>query len=191
MYYPKSQITPNLYSDGRLYLTTTLQPYFGYYFETSDGKSFTGKEPNDGNNIRLITPEQEENQDIFIPGVEDLRFTRKNKKYSILTDNVSPLTNNFPISFNPQPTKSDYQTGEITRFFAKKRNENTYTEVIDNSVDANPMYFTFNMQWVISGDESQVKTTNQKTVELYMRQLPIPAFNQFLKNNYLKFWKPS
>ena len=36
-----------------------------------------------------------------------------------------------------------------------------------------------------------VSTTNQKMVELYMRQLPIPAFNKFLKNDYLKFWKPN
>jgi len=191
MYYPKSQITSNLYSDGRLYLTTTLQPYFGYYFETSDGKSFTGKEPNDGDNIRLITPEPEENQDIFTPGIEDLRFNRKNKKYSILIDNTSPLTNDFPIPYNPQPTPGDYQTGEITRFFAKKRNETIYYEVENSNVELNPMYFTFNLQWLISGEESYVKTTNQKMVELYMRQLTIPAFNQFLKNDYLKFWKPS
>jgi hypothetical protein len=191
MYYPKSQITPNLYSDGRLYLTTTLQPYFGYYFETSDGKSFTGKEPNDGDNIRLITPEPEENQDIFTPGVEDLRFNRKNKKYSILINNTSPLTNDFPIPYNPQPTQGDYKTGEITRFFAKKRNENIYYEVQDTGVSSNPIYFTFSLQWVISGEELYVSTTNQKMVELYMRQLPIPAFNKFLKNDYLKFWKPS
>jgi hypothetical protein len=191
MYYPKSQITPNLYSDGKLYLSTTLQPYFGYYFETSDGKSFTGKEPNDGDNLRLITPELEADQDIFTPGIEDLRFTRKNKKYSILTNNVSPLTNNFPIPFTPQPTKGDYQTGEITRFFAKKRNENIYHEVENSNVDSNPMYFTFSLQWLISGEESYVSTTNQKMVELYMRQLPIPLFNIFLKNNYTKFWEPS
>lgn len=191
MYYPKSQITPNLYSDGKLYLSTTLQPYFGYYFETSDGKSFTGKEPNDGDNLRLITPKLEADQDIFTPGIEDLRFTRKNKKYSILTNNVSPLTNNFPISYTPQPTQGDYQTGEITRFFSKKRNENIYYEVVDTSVSSNPMYFTFSLQWLISGKKSYVESTNQKMVELYMRQLPIPLFNLFLKNDYTKFWKPS
>jgi hypothetical protein len=53
------------------------------------------------------------------------------------------------------------------------------------------MYVVFSIQWLISGEESYVKTTNQKTVELYMREFPIPAFNQFLKNDYLKFWKPS
>lgn len=191
MYYPKSQITPNLYSDGKLYLTTTLQPYFGYYFETSDGKSFTGKEPYDGDNIRLITPEPEEDQDIFTPGIEDLRFTRKNRKYSILTDNVSPLVNDLPIPYNPQPTEMDYQTGEFTRFFAKKRNENIYYEVKDDSVSLNPMYFTFNVQWVISGKEDIVSSTNKNTINLYMRNLQIPAFDKFLKNDYLKFWKPS
>lgn len=191
MYLPKSKITPNLYSSGELVLASTLKPYFGNYFSTVEGYFYTGKEPNDGDNQRLIQAPNDNNEDIFVPGVEDLRFTPENTVYSVITSQPSLVNTAYPIPFTPQPTEGDYKTGEITRFFAKKHNENIYYEVQDSRVSSNPMYFVFNLQWVISGEESYVKTTNQKMVELYMRQLPIPAFNKFLKNDYLKFWKPS
>lgn len=199
MYFPKSKIETNLFSSGELVLQSTGQPYFGPYFKTFEGNSYTGKEPNDGPNDKLI-PFQESlngvttndlNFDNLSSTPADLRFTPKNATYSIITSQPPLVNTPFPISFTPQPTEEDYQTGEITRVFAKKRNENIYYEVENNRLSSNPMYFIFKMQWVISGQENQVKTTNQKMVELFMRQFPIPAFNKFLKNDYLRFWKPS
>lgn len=198
MYFPKSKIETNLFSSGELVLESTGQPYFGPYFKTFEGNSYTGKEPNDGPNDKLI-PFQESlngitndlNFDNLSSTPADLRFTPKNATYSIITSQPSLVNTPFPIPYCPKPTERDYQTGEITRIFAKKHNENLYYEVADSNVSSNPIYFTFRMQWIISGEENQVKTTNQKTVELYMRQLSIPAFNKFLKNDYLRFWKPS
>lgn len=188
MYYPKSKIETNLFSSGELYITSTGQSYYGSYFKTFDGKLFTGKEPNDGSNQPLTTQPPIE-EDILDGNIPDYRFTPENATYSNLTK--PPKITVFPIPFTPQPTQENYQTGEITRFFAKKRNETLYYEVADSNVSSNPMYFTFNLQWVINGEKSYVMATNEKMVELYMRQLPIPSFNQFLKNDYLKFWKPS
>ena len=49
MYYPKSQITPNLYTNGGEYLvSSTLLPYQGFYYKLYNGTAFTGKTPNDG-----------------------------------------------------------------------------------------------------------------------------------------------
>ena len=191
MYLPKSKITPNLYSSGELLLSSTLKPYFGSYFSTAEGDFYTGKEPNDGDNQLLILPLNDGNEDIFTPGVEDLRFSPGNSVYSAITNQPSLVNTPQPIPFTPQPTEGDYLTGEITRYFAIKRNENIYYEVVDDSIASNVMYFTFNIQWVISGKEGLVSTINKNTVDLYMRNLPIPAFNKFLKNDYLKFWKPS
>jgi hypothetical protein len=54
MYYPKSQIKTNLYTNGsELVTTTNNQLYQGYYYETSNGQLFTGKNPQDGPNILL------------------------------------------------------------------------------------------------------------------------------------------
>lgn len=56
MYYPKNQIETNLYSNGEFVLEYTTNPYTGFYFKTSDGKYFTGKEPNNGPNFSLTLP---------------------------------------------------------------------------------------------------------------------------------------
>ena len=63
MYFPKSQIKPNLYTNGGEYLLApTKQDYKGYYYEVSSGQRFTGKTPQDGPNILLLPVKQEENQ---------------------------------------------------------------------------------------------------------------------------------
>jgi len=54
MYYPKSHITPDLYSNGEYLLKNTTEVYTGYYFSTFDNKYFTGKYPNDGKNLELV-----------------------------------------------------------------------------------------------------------------------------------------
>ena len=190
MYFPKSKIQPNLYSNGEFLIKSSKSIYYGLYFSVSGGRFFTGKEPNDGKNLELIKSPSNEVESLPNIQILDLRYANlENSTYTTLTN--SQINNSFPIPYTPQPTQGDYQTGEITRFFSKKRNENIYYEVVDTSVSSNPMYFTFSLQWLISGEESYVKETNQKMVELYMRQLPIPAFNKFLKNDYLKFWKPN
>jgi hypothetical protein len=54
MYYPKSQIKTNLYSNGGDYvLSTTQEAYKGYYYLISNGKAYTGRTPQDGPNILL------------------------------------------------------------------------------------------------------------------------------------------
>jgi hypothetical protein len=54
MYYPKSQIKTNLYTNGGEFSNSiTNQPYQGYYYETSNGQLYTGKNPQDGPNILL------------------------------------------------------------------------------------------------------------------------------------------
>ena len=55
MYYPKSQITPNLYTNGdEFVLSTNNSSYSGYYFKISTGKYFTGRNQDDRPNVELI-----------------------------------------------------------------------------------------------------------------------------------------
>ena len=55
MYYPLSQITSNLYTNGGEYIIeATNALYRGYYWKTSQGKYFTGKNPQDGLIQKLI-----------------------------------------------------------------------------------------------------------------------------------------
>jgi len=65
MYYPKSQILPNLYTNGEEYIySSNSKEYIGSYFATADGKFFTGVNPNDKPNHRLTplsnTPESKD-----------------------------------------------------------------------------------------------------------------------------------
>ena len=53
MYYPKSQITPDLYTNGNEFQTSDGE-YVGYYYLTSDGKRYTGRNPNDRPNTLLL-----------------------------------------------------------------------------------------------------------------------------------------
>ena len=48
MYFPKSQITPNLHTNGNEYtIKSTGENYIGYYWKSSSGKFFTGRTPQD------------------------------------------------------------------------------------------------------------------------------------------------
>ncbi len=63
MYFPKSQITPNLYTNGNEFVIETSKvPYVGYYFKTSNGKYYTGKNTSDRPNEELVflTPQNQD-----------------------------------------------------------------------------------------------------------------------------------
>ena len=54
-YYPKSQISPNLYTNGgEFILSTTFENYKGNYYSTSDGANYTGNNPQEEESILLI-----------------------------------------------------------------------------------------------------------------------------------------
>ena len=55
-YYPKSQITPNLYTNGGEYMfASNSKEYIGYYYKISNGKIFAGRNFNSSNQISDIT----------------------------------------------------------------------------------------------------------------------------------------
>lgn len=57
MYYPKSQIQTNLYTNGgEYYLKGKQSSYIGYYWKTSQNKYYTGRTPNSGDNLELLGP---------------------------------------------------------------------------------------------------------------------------------------
>ena len=65
MYFPLSQITPNLYTNGNEFIIqSTQQPYIGYYFKTSKGQFYTGRTPSDSPNLLLIPSSQPINSTI-------------------------------------------------------------------------------------------------------------------------------
>lgn len=194
MYYPKNKIETNLYSNGEFIVQTTGKTYYGDYYKVSNGSCYTGKEPS--STSLPLTPISDPRFDAASESDGDLRFVGKNRIYSIITNQIPSEKTPSPllVPFNPQPTKEDYKVGSIERYFAKKRNENVYYELsLTNTklILQTPMYYSFSVNWTIKGEKDTVYAINKGIVEVTMRKFPIPAFNKFLKDDYLKFWKPS
>lgn len=193
MYYPKSQIKSNLYCNGELVLTSDNTIYIGYYWENSQGKKFTGKTPQDLPSIELIEIKDNiihtDNINIS-PSLDSLvyDFIKKPSK-----------TPTLPPNYNPNiPKENDYKIGEFTRYFCKKSNENIYIEIDNNIynklIDQDPniqwqLYVPFSISWQLTGDKQNVYKVNKDIVELKSYRLKLPFFNQYLKNDYLKYYK--
>ena len=192
IYYPKANIIPNLYSNGSFSALGSGESYTGYYFSTYDGKFYTGREPGDGQNLELSPgsnsftnePEGQEGGEL------DYRFDTPNYIYSSVLKKLSPSkipSRITPSPFYPKPTISDYQTGEIIRYFSKKVNEGIFYETKGSF--QNSLYISFNIPWLITGNKDNVAKVNQRIVVLKEAELKIIGLGAYLKNNYLQFYK--
>jgi len=170
-YYPKSQIITNLSSNGELTYKSNGTPYFGFYYKLSNGKSFTGKTPQDGPNEELIMPP---------------------------LDNPETINNGkVPIYYQNTPTEKDYQNGTFPRYFCKKANELIYIEIskdtFDKLTNQDPniywqLYVPFQVNWKLTGSRADVFRVNRNIVEIAMNKNKLYKFNDYLKKDYLKFW---
>jgi hypothetical protein len=202
MYYPLSQITSNLYTNGGEYVYKSNQEnYTGYYWKTSSGKIYTGKTPQDIPTSELISansnPLNPVLQNSSIPVIinqNDFENTNYINVKSIDTSQIA-LT---PIYFPTQPTQQDYQIGEFRRYFCKKTNEIQYVEISKDQFDLlvakDPqilwqLYFPFFIPWDITGTKEQVARVNKNIVDLTMKNLRLPRFNDYIKNDYTKYYR--
>ena len=204
MYYPLSQITPNLYTNGNEYsmVSNLAESYSGYFYKTSTGKYYTGKTPQDLPNVELIpisiysiktTPIP-----LNIPPINiDQEDIRNTSYISITNTNVNKVV--YSPYYNPElPTDQDYQNGEFRRLFCKKSNELQYIEINEETytklLAKDPqilwqLYIPFNISWQLTGDKQQVAKTNKNIVELTSKRLQLFRFNEYLKLDYLKYYK--
>lgn len=195
MYYPQSQIKTNLYTNGGEFIvaaTGTL--YQGYYYTVSNGKIFTEKSPTP-NSKELIPLSNSQ------PPPSPQSINKVPSSVALTYDSLINLPLNaryLPLVISPFPTQEDYTTGEFQRYFAKKINEIIYIETDKDTytklVNKNPelyyeQYVTFNLPWDISGDKEQVYKTNKNIVEKMMVKNKLPKFGDYLKFDYLKYYK--
>jgi hypothetical protein len=197
MYFPKSQVVINLFTNGEelIYFSSGLD-YKGYYFKTSNNKYFTGKSPNNGiNNELLLKPQQIFKED------GDPKFTQTLPSYYNIIKKINPdFVRQPPLYSYPLITPQDYKNGVFTRYFCKKTNEILYIEInkktYDKLINKDPkiiyqLYQPFKMVWQISGSKEQVFNTNKNVTKYMIDKFLLPSFNQFLKEDYLKFYKLS
>jgi sensor histidine kinase YesM len=201
MYYPLSQITSNLYTNGNEFIyLNNKSPYVGHYWKTSTGKYYTGKTPQDLPTEEIILSNISLTEITIDPISDNPSFYNR--------DDLSPveyinLTNPPPPSLLPIyspniPTQTDYQIGEYRRYFCKKTNEIIYLEISKDTYDKlvnkdskilYQLYQPFNLPWQLTGDKSQVFITNKNITELTSQQQKLPMLSEYLRNDFTKYYK--
>jgi hypothetical protein len=194
MYYPKSQVKINLFTKGsQLREISSQKEYIGYYWKTSKGEYFTGRNPSDGVPVSLeLIPERSKES------FSTITLSEGNNLYNNLKGINISQTLIIPSYQKPSPTQQDYEIGNFKRYFIKKTNENIYTEISKDIFDklrnndpnyASFLYKIFNVVWTIKGDKDLVSQTNEKIVSTTERNLRIVGLKSYLNNNYLEFYK--
>jgi hypothetical protein len=206
MYFPKSQIKSNLYTNGGEYiLSTTKESYVGYYYETSKGTTYTGKTPQDGPNIILIKPINITNPTNSSP-TDPITYALEGNKGDIGLDpneyfNLKPtprLQERSLPQYNPTlPTQKDISLGVFQRFFCKKNNELIYMEINQSTYSqlkakssqiAWDLYTPIDTLWYMKGDREKVYNTNKNLISLIEQKQKWYGFSQYFKEDFSKYY---
>jgi hypothetical protein len=204
MYYPKSQIKPNLFTNGREYtVSSTEENYKGYYYETSNGNKYTGKNPQDSPNI-LLTPVLVPFNPSEPPKQADISFSDGPIILSNIDPQYEPLSQ-FTTRSIPQfnitlPTDQDKINGQFNRYFCKKNNEVKYLEISKDTYQqlqnkdskiAWDLYTPVIVLWIIQGNQNQVFLSNKATVQSLEQNIPWYGFTQYFQDKFLKYYLDS
>jgi hypothetical protein len=194
MYFPKSQYTGNLYTDGTQYvIATSGDLYKGYYFKTYNNELYTGKTPEDGptqllielTNILSESDAIAPTKPVYIYSSE---FTPYYKKQE---------TRYIPLPNQTLPTPDDYTQGVFTRFFCKKNNELKYIEIDQKtfndleSKSANvawDLYTPQSINWYITGEMEKIYNLNKSIVHMVEVEEKWHGFSQYFKQNFAKYF---
>ena len=211
MYYPKSKITPNLYTSGEEYqIFTSGEEYIGYYYKTSNGKFYTGKNPQDKPNLVLVLIQNlNDNQNLSPAGGDiDTDILLYNsieegyETYTTLNFFKYPKNNDFKPRTIPQynftlPTDKDKTLGVFTRYFCKKNNELIYIEISKETFNllryqdikiAWDLYSPLSILWQIKGDKEKTYTANKNNVTILEQRNKWYGFSKYFKEDYLKYY---
>jgi hypothetical protein len=196
MYYPKSQIKTNLYTDGKEFsLSSTKEAYVGYYYETSTGQQYTGRTPQDGPNILIQRSDSYPN-----PLIENQSTPPEEIVLLQSAEYVDPnilSTRALPVFNLTLPTNQDKTNGQFNRYFCKKTNELKYLEISQDTYQqlknrdpkiAWDLYTPAIVLWVIQGNQTQVFNSNKATVQALEQNLPWYGFTQYFQDKFLKYY---
>lgn len=176
-YYPISKIKANKTTSGGEFTLDGIV-YKGNYYETFDGKFFTGKNPIIGTNKKLERLPRYDSDYLNNPEVNSqLKRDLAIKNNSQIESNISdvnllpgitippPTFKGEPTSYFPVPLPEDYTKGSITRYFAKRINSKGYvTEISEQEYIAIQNgkvpydvsnYLTIKIFWKITGPLNQ------------------------------------
>jgi len=200
MYYPKSQVKTNLYTNGGEYVEfNTNSPYKGYYYQTSNGEYFSGRTPSETPTFKLTKVSLNESVATSSPDFNQDNFYLIEGGYALstrLTFNQTPPP--LPKQTYPVLTENDYKLGEFQRYFLKKGNETKFLEIsLEDyrkyvSQDSDVMfelYTPIQINWILTGDKDQVYKVNQSIVARTEREQNLPGFTQYFRDRFTQFYK--
>ena len=216
-YIPLNRIKTGLYTSGEEYVRVDTGEYYtGVYYELYNGGKFTGESPNDNTSVELISQQASDytTSEATLTVSPILPLGNFDADPTILEPVIPQNVNNYRISrsqnpgdtyklklpepFTPNPTSEDYAVTEFRRFFAKKQNEYSFTEIDQQTfqklVTRNPQYYwqAYNpaqIPWKIAGERSEVERVNSNMVKLAEERFKVPGLSKFLQENYLLFYK--
>jgi hypothetical protein len=173
-YYPTSEITPDLYTSGKQWMTTNNVEYIGAYHKYLTGEVYT--------KARW----QPDVSAVLIPYI-DQTISNKNMPYLKLKPEFQ-LARTSPTAHTVNVTVTDYARGILQRFFIKKRNDNAIIEIDKQQFDAwksdqidKKLYIAIEIAWYIAGPANDVitgisvpgvATRNQKQIQLAANTIP-------------------
>ena len=212
MYFPKSQVKTNLYTNGGEYsFVGSTDPYKGYYYQTSNGKYFSGRTPNESPSVELIKipikilPPNLDEPETILGIIIPLGNLPVDDYYSIENGYANSTRLNFnqnapspPKQSYPIVTENDYKLGEFQRYFLKKGNETQFLEIsLEDyrkyvSQDRDVMfelYVPIQINWILTGDKEQVYKVNQSIVARTEREQNLPGFTQYFRDRFTQFYK--
>ena len=199
-YYPLSQITSNLHTNGGEFVyINTLTPYVGFYWKNSKGKYYTGKTPQDVPTQELtayVDPVNETFNNANAPSpINKVNYLSTYDKLK----SIDSFKVTYAPSFSPTlPTQQDYANGEMRRYFCKKTNEIIYLEVSKDTYDKLvkqdstilwQLYLPFNLPWQLTGSKEQVYKVNKNIVELTSVKQKLSMLAEYLKMDFTKYYK--
>lgn len=98
--------------------------------------------------------------------------------------------------FLPKPNKKDYENGNITRYFLKRKfstdidiievSSNVYNQLKGLNNAVTHLYDFFELLWVIIGNKEEVRKTNFIAVQDQEKEYT--GINRYL-SNLIQFWK--
>ena len=210
-YYPLNRIKTNQKTTGDRFLLNGV-PYRGTYYETYDGKYFTGPTPTQGPSEELTS--------IIEQSVQNIKRLKNTTNFP---DNNSTLSQEYNLSrttsvelyqtpqpFYPQPTETDYARKSITRYFVKKRDRAGYIIEVNKqthdslkNTDSVYDYITYeaiSTLWQIAGPLYDDRTnrqykvagiidTNKRLIEA--KEPGFPGLIAYIGGDYAKYAKPS
>ena len=190
MYYPKSKIITNLYTNGQemVYLLTE-QPYEGAYHILSNGKIYTGRNQQDGQpqGLKFVTPNLPDVGGSNTPAipVSNTVYDYIRKKQQISAPKIELI--------EPKYTQPTVKYPILTRYFLRRTNNAIFTEVSLKDYNAIKnrdkkynwgIYIPFELPWSTSG--AYIKETNERMVLLTENRYKVYGFAQYI-TDYTEF----